>query len=68
MNGPDLARDGALRVSDAAALLGVGRTTIYELLRAGHLVGARIGGRRVVLRASCIALLAAAAELERATA
>ena len=54
--------DGALRVTDAAAFLGVSRSKIYELVRSGALCSARVGGRRVVLRASAQALLARSIE------
>lgn len=39
-------------VPEAAALLGVGRTSIYELMKSGDLRSVKIGARRLVLRAS----------------
>lgn len=38
---------------EAAALLGIGRSTIYELIKRGELPGTRVG-RRVFLTASTL--------------
>ncbi len=41
-----------LRPEEAAAVLGIGRTTLYDLLRTGQLPSVRIGAsRRVPVRA-----------------
>jgi excisionase family DNA binding protein len=55
----DAARDGALRVSDACAFVGVSRSTIYKLARDGALTPVRVAGRTVFLRSELVALLAA---------
>jgi excisionase family DNA binding protein len=47
----------ALRIDDAARLFGISRSTIYNLLNAGLLPSARLGGRRVIARADLLALL-----------
>jgi excisionase family DNA binding protein len=38
-----------LSIPDAASTLGIGRTSLYGLLRAGELETVQIGGRRVVV-------------------
>jgi len=45
-------------IPEAAALLGVGRTTVYELIRAGELPSIRIRSGRRVTRAAIDAFLA----------
>lgn len=40
-----------LGVEDAARLLGVGRTTMFELIGQGHIQTVRLGRRRLVTRA-----------------
>jgi len=47
-----------LRVLEAADLLGVGRTKLYELLAAGEIESVRIGGCRRVVAASVEAYIA----------
>lgn len=47
----------ATRVNDAAAFLGVSRSTIYNLIDEGKLPSLMIGGRRVIRRADLMALL-----------
>ena len=38
----------AFRINDAARLAGLGRTSIYELIKTGRLKTAKIAGRRLV--------------------
>jgi len=45
-------------IPEAAALLGVGRTTVYELIRSGELPSIRIRRGRRVTRAAIEAYLA----------
>ncbi len=40
----------AYGIAEAAAMLGIGRTTIYELVRSGQLATLKIGQRRLVTR------------------
>jgi excisionase family DNA binding protein len=47
----------ALRVNEAAAVSGLSRSTLYELLKAGKLRAVKIGGRRLILREDLQALL-----------
>lgn len=35
-------------IPEAGALLGVSRTTVYELIKSGELTAIRVGGRRAV--------------------
>jgi excisionase family DNA binding protein len=37
-------------INEAAALLGVGRTTVYELIRQEQLMTVKIGQRRLITR------------------
>lgn len=37
-------------INEAAALLGVGRTTVYELIRQEQLLTVKIGQRRLITR------------------
>ena len=39
-------------LTDAAALLGISRTNVYHLLKAGRLTSVRIGSRRLIPRTS----------------
>jgi len=48
----------AYTIPEAAALLGVGRTTVYELIRSGELASIRIRRGRRVTRAAIEAYLA----------
>ena len=54
-----------LRPTEAADVLGIGRSTVYELMRAGRLRSVKIGGCR---RVSLVALTEFVAELERESA
>ncbi len=47
----------AFRVTEAVAVSGLSRSTLYELLKAGKLRAVKIGGRRLILRESLQALL-----------
>jgi excisionase family DNA binding protein len=49
----------ALRINDAALMAGLGRSTIYSLINDGKLRSTKVGGRRLVLRASLQELLQA---------
>jgi excisionase family DNA binding protein len=51
-----------LRAEEAAQLLGVGRTMVYELLRSGRLRSVKLGGARRITPAALADLVA---ELER---
>jgi excisionase family DNA binding protein len=51
----------ALRINEAAAIAGLGRSTVYLLMAAGRLTTVKIGGRRLVLRESLEELLAPSA-------
>jgi excisionase family DNA binding protein len=42
----------ALPINDAAEYVGISRSSIYNLLRAGLIKSVRIGSRNVILRAS----------------
>ena len=48
---------GAMTIRDAANFVGVGRTSIYALIKADKLKTTRVAGRRLVLKASLIELL-----------
>jgi excisionase family DNA binding protein len=39
-----------VRVEEAARLLGVGRSTVYDLIRSGRLRSVKIGRRRLIPR------------------
>ncbi len=39
-------------IREAAKLLGVGRTSVYELMNSGHLQSVKIGARRLIPRSS----------------
>jgi excisionase family DNA binding protein len=49
-----------LRVEEAAAVLGCGRTTVFQLIRAGRLRVIKLGARTIVPRAEIARLLAGA--------
>jgi excisionase family DNA binding protein len=38
----------ALRINDAAAALGIGRSTLYKLMSEGKLATVKVAGRRLV--------------------
>ena len=44
-------------IEEAAAALGLGRTTLYELIKTGELPRAKIGSRSVILRRDLEAML-----------
>lgn len=46
-----------ISVNDAIALSGLSRDTIYRLIRRGALASTRVGTRRLIDRASLVALL-----------
>jgi excisionase family DNA binding protein len=41
----------ALGIAEACAMLGVGRTTVYSLIKAGSLRAVKVGRRTVILSA-----------------
>jgi excisionase family DNA binding protein len=47
-----------LRVDDAARVLNVGRSTVYDLIRSGRLRSIKIGRRRLVPREALDAFIA----------
>lgn len=47
----------ALHVGEAAAMSGLGRSSLYKLFDSGRLTTVKIGGRRLVLRESLEELL-----------
>lgn len=47
----------AVTINETCQLAGIGRTTAYKLIRAGHLQTATIGRRRLVIVASITRLL-----------
>ncbi|CCG40877.1 helix-turn-helix domain-containing protein [Magnetospirillum molischianum] len=44
-------------VKDTRALLGLSHQTVYDLINAGEVESVRIGGRRLIVRASIDALI-----------
>jgi len=50
------------QVSEAAALLGIGRTNVYYLMNDGKLGSVRIGSRRLIPRAALLAFVEGLAE------
>jgi excisionase family DNA binding protein len=47
----------AYRVSEVVALLGIGKTTVYELINSGELPAFKIGGSTLVDKAGLEALI-----------
>lgn len=47
----------AYRVKEAARLMGIGRSTLFELIKEGRLPARKVCGATVVLRADIIAFL-----------
>jgi excisionase family DNA binding protein len=47
----------ALRVSEAVAVSGLSRSTLYKLLSAEKLRAVKVGGRRLILRQDLCSLL-----------
>lgn len=52
-----IAEPWAVRVDDACRLTGLGRTTIYELLKSGRLRSVKVGRARLIDWASLRTLL-----------
>ncbi|WP_084673912.1 excisionase family DNA-binding protein [Methylobacterium sp. WSM2598] len=52
----------AFTIEQACYALGLGRTTIYDLLASGKLKGIKVGNRRLILSESVHNFLAAAAQ------
>lgn len=50
----------AVRIDDASRMIGLGRTSIYELINEGKLKTIKVAGRRLVLVAAIRELLASA--------
>lgn len=53
----ETAEPWALRVDDACRLTGLGRTTIYELMKSGRLRSVKVGRARLIDRASLRTLI-----------
>ena len=45
-------------VDQAAALLGIGRTNVYALMRDGKLRSVKVGGRRLIPRTALVSFVA----------
>jgi excisionase family DNA binding protein len=54
----------AISIADAAIVLGVGRTTLYRLLKDAELMSIRIGRRNLVLTSSVLRLIKGASDDE----
>jgi excisionase family DNA binding protein len=54
---PDHMSEGAISVSEAVAFSGIGRTRLYEFIRAGRLATVLLGRKRLVPKAALKALL-----------
>ena len=66
MASPEL-EDAAFSIDRARAYLGgLSRRKIYTLLADGTIAGKKLGGRTVILKASCDAYLAAAPDYRKA--
>jgi len=48
----------AFRIGEFCAIYGIGRTTVYHLIKSGKLRSVLIGGRRLIPRDAAEALLA----------
>lgn len=57
MNIIDIADRRAFRVREAAAYSGIGRTKIFALMKDGRLDSVKVGGSRLVIKASLDRLL-----------
>lgn len=53
----DMLAEGTIDIPDAERLTGLGRTYFYKLMGEGKLRSVKIGKRRLILRASLMALL-----------
>lgn len=58
MGPKELAADGCATVKEAAAFLGIGRTSIYEMVKAKKIRSVVLAGRRLVPRAELRRLVA----------
>lgn len=54
---PDHMSEGAFSVAEAVAFSGIGRTRLYEFIRAGRLATVLLGRKRLVPKAALKALL-----------
>lgn len=52
----------AYRINEAAAALGLSRTTLYGEMQAGRLKSVWLGGRRLILRADLLNFVASSRE------
>lgn len=52
MSGPQLVEPICVRVNDAARMIGVGRTKLYELISSGELETVKIGKATRITKAS----------------
>jgi excisionase family DNA binding protein len=55
----ELIADGFMKVPEAAAFLGLGRSTLYEMMDRGELVYARFGTARRIPRRAVVELASA---------
>lgn len=53
-----VAKPVAMRITDAAKMLSIGRTTVYQLINEGTLLTIKVGRRRLILTESIQALCA----------
>ena len=56
----------AYRIPDACAVLGLGKTSIYELMKEGKLKAIKVAGRTLIDAESARALIASAATAKTA--
>lgn len=49
----------ALTTGEAAALIGIGRSALYDIIRCGKLPARKIGARTIILREDAVAFLQA---------
>jgi excisionase family DNA binding protein len=49
----------AYRISEASVAMGIGKTSIYELINRGELKTIKVAGRRLILKADIEAFLSA---------
>ena len=55
----DAFADGVVTIEQAMALTALSRSTIYSLIRDGHVTTSRVGRRRLVSRSDLLAVLRA---------
>jgi excisionase family DNA binding protein len=60
MNAPNRPDPLAYRIPDACYVLGIGKTSLYELMKEGRVKAIKIAGRTLIDAASVRALVAAA--------